>query len=376
MTIDSSNTSHSRPDWSGLARDQIKGITPYVPGKPISEVKREYGLEEVIKMASNENPLGASPKARQAIEEELDRVHLYPDGASRSLVEKVSQELEVEQDMLTFGNGSDGLLKVIAEAFLDPESRVVISHPTFVEYNFVSQLMGCQVARVWMSNYRHNLQGMLEAITPDTRMVFLPNPDNPAGTIVTRPELTDFLDQLPPEVIVVLDQAYQEYVEAPDYPDGIDYVKQGYPVITLRTFSKIYGLAGLRLGYAISTPGVKEILMKARDPFNVNRLAEKAGRAALDDRQHLEQSLKNNRLGKEYLYGELDRLGLDYVPTETNFILVNVQRDSEELFEEMLKQGVIIRPGKPLGYEGHIRVTIGTPRENREFIRVLELTLD
>lgn len=358
--------------WKQIVRGEVGSIKPYVPGKPIREVKEEYGLESIIKLASNENPLPVPETVKEALTREMENINLYPDGATRSLRAKVAKKLDVGEDMLTFGNGSDGVLKVIAETFLDNDSSVILSHPSFVEYKFVSQIMGCNMIRVCVSDYQHNLKGMLEAVTSETEMIFLTSPDNPSGTIIKREKLEWFLNELPDDIIVVLDEAYYEFVQDGEYPDGIDYVKEGYPVIVLRTFSKAYGLAGLRLGYAITCPEMKELLMKVRDPFNVNRLAEEAGKAVLADDDFLPQVIENNEQGKEYLYGEFERLGLDYVSTHSNFILVKVDVDSMELFEGMLERGVIIRPGDPLGYPEHIRVTIGLPEENEKFISALE----
>ncbi|MFW5788231.1 MAG: histidinol-phosphate transaminase [Halanaerobiales bacterium] len=361
--------------WKKSLREEINNIKPYIPGKPIKEVKDELGLEKVIKLASNENPLPTSTKVKEAVNEEMERVNLYPDGASRNLKDVLCANLNVESDMVALGNGSDGLIKVIGETFLDRSSQVIISYPSFVEYQFVAQLMGCHLVRVWMKNYKQNIEGIIKASSRKTNMIFLTSPDNPTGTIIEKPELEKLLDELPDDIIVVLDEAYHEYVQSADYPNGIDYVKQGYPVIVLRTFSKAYGLAGLRLGYAVAQPEIITSLMKARDPFNVNRIAETAGKAVLEDEEFLNKTIANNEQGKKYLYQELDNLGLEYIPTEANFILVNVKTNSTQLFENMLKRGIIIRPGKPLGYPGHIRITIGTPEENEALITELKKEL-
>ncbi|MFW6006985.1 MAG: histidinol-phosphate transaminase [Bacillota bacterium] len=358
--------------WKKLVREEIGKIKPYIPGKPIKEVKEELKLDKVIKLASNENPLGVSPQVKKAIEEEVNNLNLYPDGATRTLVRELAAELEVEENMLMCGNGSDGIIKVIGETFLNQNRQVIISYPSFVEYRFIAQLMGSHLIRVWMRNYRQNMEGIIDACSTKTDMIFIANPDNPTGTIITETELEELLASIPEDVIVVLDEAYHEYVQDEKYPDGIEYVKKGYPVIVLRTFSKAYGMAGLRLGYAVAQPDIIEVLKKARDPFNVNRLAEEAGKAALADKEFLQKSIANNENGKKYLYNELDRLGLNYIPTSSNFILVNVKTNSMDLFENLLTRGVIIRPGKPLGYPGHIRVTVGLPEENKLFIQALE----
>ena len=361
--------------WKELVRKEISGIQPYIPGKPIEEVKEELGLEEVIKMASNENPLPTSSKVRDAIENEIKDIKLYPDGASRSLVLELAEKHDLNDDMIICGNGSDGIIKVIGETFLDRDSQVVISYPSFVEYKFIAQLMGSHIIRVWMRNYNQNLEGIAEACNSDTDMIFLTNPDNPTGTMFTEEKLDNLLEEIPENTIVVLDEAYHEYVQDENYPDGIEYVKKGYPVIVLRTFSKAYGLAGLRLGYAVAQAEIIEKLMKARDPFNVNRLAEKAGKAALNDKEFLEKSIEINEKGKKYLYNEFERMGLEYIPTSANFILVNIEASSNKVFQKMLEKGVIVRSGKPLGYPGHLRVTIGLPEQNEKLIKVLEEVL-
>jgi len=364
-------------EWSEHVREEVKKLSNYIPGKPINEVKKEYGLSKVIKLASNENPLEVSTNVQETIIKECKRINRYPDGASRKLVNKLAEKLDISEDMITLGNGSDGLLKVIAETFLAQNDEVIISYPSFVEYNFVSQLMGCQITRVWTRNYQQNITGIRDAITAKTKLIFLANPDNPTGTIITKSKLDELLlNNKASDVIVIIDEAYHEYVQNNNYPDSLDYVKAGYPVIVLRTLSKAYGLAGLRLGYAITTPEVKAMLMKVRDPFNVNHIAEMAGIAALNDDEFFHESINNNKREKEYLYQELERLNLNYVPSESNFILIDTGMDSLKLFTELMKKGVIIRPGKLLGYNRHIRVSIGTHEENEEFIRVLELTLE
>lgn len=369
------NVKKSTKGWKKSLRSEIGKIKPYIPGKPISEVKEELGLEEVIKLASNENPLPTSSKVEKAVKEEMDKINLYPDGASRRLKTKLCEHLDIAGDMLALGNGSDGLIKVLGETFLDRDSQVIISYPSFVEYNFIAQLMGSHIIRVWRKNYHQDIDSIINACSSDTNMIFLTSPDNPTGTIIEKEELDKLLTEIPDDVLVVIDEAYFEYVNDDNYPDGIEYVKEGYPVIVLRTFSKAYGLAGLRLGYAVAQPEIIEALMKARDPFNVNRIAEVAGKAILEDEEFLQNTLENNEQGKKYLYDQLDEMGLEYVPTHSNFILINIKTNSNQLFENLLERGVIIRSGKPLGFPGHIRLTIGTPEENKKFIQALKKEL-
>ncbi|AZO93156.1 histidinol-phosphate transaminase [Halocella sp. SP3-1] len=360
-------------DVKDLMRKELNKLKPYIPGKPIDEVKKEFSLDKIVKLASNENPLRVSEQVKKAVAAEMEVVNRYPDGACRTLKGLLADKLSINEEMILFGNGSDGLLKVIAEAFLTAEDEVIISHPTFVEYVFVSHLMGSQLVRICMDDYRQNLRAIAEAVTAKTKMIFLTNPHNPAGTIFSRSELDNLLETLPEGTIVVMDEAYYEYVQDENYPDGIEYIQKGYPIIVLRTFSKAYGLAGLRLGYAVAGKGVIEILRKARDPFNVNRIVQAAARAALKDTAFLEKSLQINEKGKEYLYQELNKRGIEYVPTEANFMLINLKMDSMGVFQRLLEMGLIIRPGKPLGYPEHIRLSIGLPEENKYFINCIDI---
>ena len=362
----------SKLDVDRIMRDEIKKLKPYIPGKPIAEVKAEYGLDRVIKLASNENPLGVSKSVQDVIKKESANVYRYPDGGCRLIKKELSKKLNISEDMLLFGNGSDGLLKVIAETFLKNEQEVIISNPTFVEYIFIANMMGAHLIRIFMDNYKQNLNAMLEATTRKTRMIFLTGPHNPAGTIYTKEEFEDFMNDIPDNVIVIVDEAYYEYIKSEDYPDVIEYIKNDYPIILLRTFSKAYALAGLRLGYAIASPEIIKPMSMVRDPFNVNRLAQEAARAAINDNEFLQKTIEINEKGKEYLYSELDKRDIGYVSTEANFILINMKMDSMRIFNKLLRKGIIIRPGKPLGYPEHIRVTVGLPEENKIFINSID----
>lgn len=362
-------------NWKRSVRQEVNGIKPYIAGKPIQEVTKEYGIKNVIKLASNENPLGVSEKVQRAINNASKNINRYPDSITGSLRNMLAKKIGIIDEMILFGNGSDGLLKIIAETFLSRDSEVIIPYPSFVEYKFVSQLMGSHLVRVWMNKYHQNLDGIAGAVTSKTKVIFLTNPHNPTGTIFTEKELEEFFKRIPDDVIVVIDEAYFEYVQDNNYPDSIKYVNKGYPLIVLRTFSKAYGLAGIRLGYAISNPEIIKILKKTRDPFNVNLLAEEAGKAVLGDDDFLQRTIDINEQGKKFLYKELDKLKLLYVPTESNFILINVGMDSIRLFNRLLKKGIIIRPGKYLGYINHIRVSIGLPEENKIFIREISKIL-
>ncbi len=361
--------------YVNLMREEIGILKPYIPGKPIEEVQEEYGLERVVKLASNENPLPLSEKVRKAIENELREINRYPDSDSRLLKKALAGKLGLSEEMLLFGNGSDGLLKIIGETFLNKGDEVIVSDPTFVEYIFVANLMGAELKRIEMKSYQQDLAGIIGAITDKTKMIFLTSPHNPAGTIIKKGELRDFLDQVPENILVVVDEAYYEYVQDEDYPDIIEFIKEGYPVIGLRTFSKAYGLAGIRLGYLFADPEIVALLAKALDPFNVNRIAQAAALAALEDEEFLQKTIELNEEGKEFLYREMGKRGFDYVPTEANFILVNVRMDAMDLFNKLLRLGVIIRPGDPLGYPEHIRLTIGTMEENKIFLDSIDKVL-
>lgn len=358
-----------------MIREEIKKLKPYIPGKPIEEVKEEYGLDRVIKLASNENSLGVSEAVQEVMAGESVNINRYPDGGCRLLKKDMASKLNLQEDMILFGNGSDGLLKVIGETFLKKNQEVIISNPTFVEYIFVANMMGAHLIRIFMDNYKQNLQAMLEAIRGNTRMVFLTSPHNPAGTIFSKKDFAEFMNNIPDNVIVVVDEAYFEYMQNEDYPDVIEYIKKGYPVIVLRTFSKAYGLAGLRLGYAIASPEIIKPMSMVRDPFNVNRIAQEAARAVIKDNSFLQKTIEMNEKGKQYLYQELEKRDINYVPTEANFILINMEMDSMYVFNKLLRMGVIIRPGKPLGYPEHIRVTVGLPEENKIFINSIDKLL-
>jgi len=358
------------------ARKALENIKPYVPGKPIEEVERELGIKNAIKMASNENPLGPSPKAVEAVQKAITKLNLYPDGASHYLRQAIGARYQLDVGQVIVGNGSDEIIKLLAETFLNPDDEAVMAKPSFSEYDFAVTLMGGKCIFVDCVDFRHDLDGMLQAITPKTKMVFICNPNNPTGTIVTKKEIEKFMAKVPKQVVVVFDEAYYEYVDHPDYISGLEYVRAGYEnVIVLRTFSKIYGLSGLRVGYGMAQPELIRWISRTREPFNVNSLAQLGARAALTDQEFLTKSRHVNNEGKAYLYQEFQARNLKYVPTNANFIFVDLGVDSKKAFESMLRQGVIIRTGDIFGYPTFIRVTVGTEAENRRFIAALDQTL-
>lgn len=353
-----------------LFRDCILKIPEYVPGKPIEEVERELGLNGVTKMASNENPLGPSNEVRQAIMHALDRIAQYPDANNYYLKDVLSRELDIPTEQLLLGNGLDDVNRILAETFLNPDDEVIIPQPTFSQYEIVTLLMGAKPVLVKGDGYRHDLQAMLRAITERTKFIFICNPNNPTGTTVSRTELVSFLEQVPKRTLVILDEAYADFADEPDFPNGIELLKQGYSnLIVYHTFSKIHAIAGLRLGYAVAAPEIIAKTLRVKDPFNVNLVAQAAGIAALNSKIHVMLSKELVQNGKRQFYEELDRLGVGYLPTQANFILIDCDKDSRELYEHLLHSGIIVRPTHSFGLPHCLRVTFGTAEQNERFLK-------
>jgi len=343
--------------------DYVLGIQPYVPGKPIEELERELGIANSIKLASNENPVGPSPKALEAIKGSFSDINRYPDGAGYYLKKVLAEKLSVREDELILGNGSNELLDIAVRTFMQTGDEAVMAVPSFVVYAMAVQAVGGKSIQVPLKDYTHDLKAMADALTPRTKMVFIANPNNPTGTINRRDEFDKMMKKIPENVLVVLDEAYYEYVSAPDYAVSMKYLHTKKNVLILRTFSKIYGLAGLRIGYGIAKKEILNDMNRLREPFNTNTIAQRAAIAALNDPEHVSHSRNVNEAGKTYLYNALDAMGVTYVPTEANFLYVTVEK-SMALYESLMKMGVIIRPMGPHA----IRVTIGLPEENRRFI--------
>lgn len=356
-------------------KPNIVHLPVYQPGKPIEDVKREFGLTEVIKLASNENPFGCSPKAKEAIIKEMDQITLYPDGASVILTEAVSRKFGVDPSQVIFGMGSDEIILMIARAFLCPGDESVMATHTFGQYKHNVQIEGGISIEVPLKNGVHDLPAMMDKVTSRTKIVWICNPNNPTGTMVTHQEIADFMAQVPEHVLVVLDEAYAEYNLTSDYPDGFQLIKEYRNLILLRTFSKIHGLASLRIGYGIGDPQVIRSINQVREPFNTSRFAQAAALASLGDDEFIAECRKNNAAGMAYLYGEFDRLGLSYFPSIANFIMVDVQKPAEEVFNGLLRRGMIVRGGHSLGFPTSLRVTIGSQEQNETFIRTLEEVL-
>jgi histidinol-phosphate aminotransferase len=361
-----------------LFRKEIEDIPVYIPGKPIEEVERMLGLKNIIKVGSNENPLGPSPKAVAAIKKALKGINRYPDAASWYLKAKLSTMLKTGIDRIICGNGSDDIIILALKAFAGKGDEVIITKPTFLIYQVAAGIVGATIKYVPMTKgLKYDLRAMKKAITDKTKIIFIANPDNPAGTYVTKTELDEFFDGLPEGLIVYLDEAYFDLAKdcSDDYPDGVDYLDKNPNLIVARTFSKTYGLAGLRIGYGVTSPRIVRYLDKYRDPFNVNILAQAAACAALDDKAFVEKTLRTVREGRQFLYDELGKMGLEYVKTVTNFMMIDVKRDSGKVFEQLICNGVIARDMKAWGYDTFIRVSVGTREENKKFIEMLKKVL-
>lgn len=356
-------------------RDYVAKIRPYVPGKPLRELERELGITDCIKLASNENPLGPSPMAVNAVKESLAAggdLHRYPDGGGyylkTALAERLStRETAISTDEIILGNGSNELIDLAVRTFMGGGDEAVMASPSFIVYSMSVQAVNGVSVQVALKDFRHDLAAMADAVSEKTKMVFIANPNNPTGTINKREEFEAFMDRVPPGVLVVVDEAYYEYVRDSSYPDTLAHLRSGKDILILRTFSKAYGLAGFRIGYGIAGKDLLSDLNRIRLPFNTTTLSQSAALHALDDKGHLAKSVALNEEGKHFLYGELGSLGLSYVPTEANFIYVLLPCDSGYVYDSLLRAGVIVRPMGPK----EVRVTIGLPEENRRFIEAL-----
>lgn len=353
-------------------RDEIKDLLPYMPGKPIEDVKAEYNISEVTKLASNENPLGCSPDALDTIRNTTS-LELYPDGNCTALKKELSKRLDLSCEEIILSNGSDEMIDMLAKTFLNNDDEVIMSSVTFPRYFSVTQMMGAKSIIVPLKEWTFDLDGMFNALTDKTKLIWLCNPNNPTGTMFTEDELLKFLNSVPKNVIVVYDEAYNEYVTRDDYPRNTERLLKDYPnLIIMRTFSKIYGLAALRVGYTLANKNIVKSIEKIRCAFNVNSIAQNAALAALNDDDFVKKSYEMNIEGKKYLYKEFDQLGFEYAKTETNHIFVDVKEDAQFIFDELQKRGMIIRPFM----DSYIRVTIGTPKQNEMFIKKLKEVLN
>lgn len=364
-----------------LALPGVRKLTPYQPGKPIGELERELGLSNIVKLASNENPLGPSPKALEALRLGIGDLHLYPDGGGFALKATLSRQLGVGAGQITLGNGSNDVLELAARAFLSPETSAVFSQHAFAVYPIVTQAVGAQ-ARIAPAHdgtrgprYGHDLLAMLGLIEETTRLVFIANPNNPTGTYLRSGELRAFLEQVPGHALVVVDEAYFEYVSEPDYPNALEWLNDFPNLIVTRTFSKAYGLAGLRVGYAVSNEEIADLLNRVRQPFNVNSLGLAAAGAALSDEDHLRRTVALNQAGLRQLAEAFEARGLAYIPSVGNFVTVDVGKPAAPLYEALLREGVIVRPIANYALPNHLRVTVGAEGQNRIFLAALDRVL-
>lgn len=352
-----------------LIRNHILKIEQYEPGKPVEVLRRELALKgEVLKLASNENPLGPSPLAIKAVRRNLEESHLYPDNSCCNLKEKLSEHLQVPQKNLRIGNGTTELILLLGIAFLSPEETLIMSQSSFIMTKIVAQIVGCKLLEVPLDDYCHDLDALARSITNETKIVYLDNPMNPIGTMVTQQQLLKFMESIPDDIVVVLDEAYHDYVNHGDYPTSLRYVEEGRNVVVLRTFSKMYGLAGLRVGYCVAKEELIYAIEKVGPPFSVNRLAQIGAAAALKDREHVQKTKNINEKGKKYLYEFFEELDIFYIPSETNFVTFEVKNDAKGIAEELLKEGIIIRPLSMYGQSSLLRITIGTPKQNKRFM--------
>jgi histidinol-phosphate aminotransferase len=359
------------PTIYNLATAGVQKLIPYQPGKPVSELQRELGLDHIIKLASNENPLGPGPKALEAIQRTLPELARYPDGNGFDLKATLAAKLNVNMDQITLGNGSNEILELVARAFMTAASEVVFSQHAFAVYPIVTTAVGATAKVVKALNYGHDLEAMLNTVSAKTAVVFIANPNNPTGTYLSGSQLHSFVDALPAHVICVIDEAYFEYVQEPDYPDTLNWLKDYPNLLITRTFSKAYGLAGLRVGYGISNPELADILNRVRQPFNNNMLALSAAIGALNDEPFLQQAVSVNNKGMQQLLSGFAELGLEWIPSIANFVSVDLKRPALPVYEALLQKGVIVRPVANYELPNHLRISIGTEPENRFFITAL-----
>jgi histidinol-phosphate aminotransferase len=353
----------------------ILSLKPYTPGKPLEELEREYGITNSVKLASNENPLGPSPKALSAIQAATANLNRYPDGSGHALASKLSQKLNVAAENIVLGNGSDEIIAMLAQALLQPGHKVILPKPSFLLYDVLVRCAGAVPVYIPLNSLSIDLDAIIEKITPGCRMVFLCNPNNPTGTNFTQTDFEYFLNTIPADIIVVVDEAYIEFVRDPNCADSIAYLQSRGALVTLRTFSKAYGLAGLRIGYGVMPPSLAELLNRIRLPFNANSLALAGAVAALDDDAFLEKTISLVHDGLDFMYESLNRLGIKYFTTQSNFFLIDVKTDADEIFNRMLKEGLIVRSMKAYGYPSYIRVNVGVKEENMCLLSALEKLL-
>ncbi len=362
-------------DFIRLAVPGVRALQPYQPGKPVEELERELGIDNIVKLASNENPLGPGEAVKTAISQALPECSRYPDASGFGLKDALQQRYGVAPDQITLGNGSNDVLELIARTFLQPDDEVIYSQYAFVVYPLLTQACGARAVVTEACEWGHDLAAMQAAISDATRLIFIANPNNPTGTWLTQEVLREFLQQVPAHILVVLDEAYTEYVAESEFPDGLA-LQAEYPnLIVTRTFSKAFGLAALRVGYAVASTQVTDLLNRVRQPFNVGTLAQSAAIAALNDAAYLQQTVALNHAGMAQLEQGLRQLGLNYIPSVANFITVDMGQPAAPVYDAMLKQGVIVRPLANYAMPNHLRISIGLEQENQRCLDVLQKVL-
>jgi histidinol-phosphate aminotransferase len=355
--------------------DYILSLKPYVAGKPLEELKREYGIEDAVKLASNENPLGPSPKALDAIREGIEKLHRYPNGGGYDLCERIAKRFKVRHENIVLGNGSDDIISMLARVLLQPGDEAVLPQPSFLFYDIAIRTSGAVPVAVPLKSRITDLDGMLDHISPKTRLVFVTNPHNPTGSIISRQALEIFIEALPANIVLVIDEAYIEFVRDRNCPNSIDYINSDRLVVGLRTFSKAYGLAGLRIGYGFMPSRLAGILHRVRQPFNVNSLGQVAAGAALEDEGFLKDTVQLVHEELDFLFAALDECGIRYSRSQANFFLIHVEKNADAVFEDLLKLGVIVRSMTSYGYPDCIRVNVGLHHENIRLLEALKKVL-
>lgn len=357
-------------------KEQILDLPPYQPGRSIDEVKRQYGLEKIVKLASNENPYGCSKEVVKALHKNSSSFAIYPDGHATILREAVSEHLGVDQNQLIFGNGSDNIIQIISRSLLTPGTNTVMATPSFSQYKHNAIIEGAEAREIPLIDGEHDLEGMLKAIDKQTKIVWVCSPNNPSGVYISGDKLISFLERVPKDVLVVFDEAYYEYVTAEDYINSVNLLDKYDNLIVLRTFSKIYGLASLRVGYGVANPAIIKALEPVREPFNVNTLAQIAAAAAIKDQAFIEECKLKNRAGMEQFYQFCNENHLNYFPSQGNFILIDFNMDGNEVFQYLMERGYIVRSGKALGFPTCVRVTVGSTEENDGVIAEMKKLLE
>lgn len=352
-------------------KEQLLTLTPYQPGKSIEAVKKQYKLDQIVKLASNENPFGCSEQVMTALQSNQTSLAIYPDGYATTLRETLASFLQVDEEELIFGNGSDNLIQIISRALLHPNASTVMATPSFSQYKHNAVIEGAIIKEVPLINGDHNLEAMLAAIDEQTNVIWLCSPNNPTGTYIPESKLIAFLDKVPSDILVVLDEAYYEYVVADDYYDSVKLASKYENLIVLRTFSKIYGLAALRIGYGVANRSIIKALEPAREPFNVNSLGQLAASAAIKDQNFINICKEKNRQGLEQFYEFCRQYQLDFYPTQTNFILIDCKIDGNQVFQFLLERGYIVRSGKALGFPTAVRITVGSFEQNEGVLKAL-----